>query len=98
VSTSSYITPDQVFSPKRSWKLLAVLDSGSKNTGSVAIGRWEDKPVLAMRWNGSDDNPLGNPQSRGLPTWFIIPDEYRDPIMANLPADKQAFAKTFLGI
>ena len=29
--------------------------------------------MLAMRWNGNKENPLGNPQSRGLSTWFIVP-------------------------
>jgi hypothetical protein len=29
-----------------------------------------------MRWNGTEDYPLGNPQSRGLPTWFIVPDQH----------------------
>jgi hypothetical protein len=96
VGIPAYVQPDQVSSPKRFWKLLSVLDVGAENTGSVALGRWEDKPVLAMRWNGNDANPLGNPQSRGLATWFIIPDDYRDPIMEKLPADQRALAKTFL--
>jgi hypothetical protein len=29
-----------------------------------------------MRWNGTGENPLGSPQSRGLPTWFIVPDQH----------------------
>lgn len=98
MTSATYVPPDQVLSPKRFWQLLSVLDVGSENTGSVAIGRWADKPVLAMRWNGSGVNPLGNPQSRGLATWFIIPDDYRNPIMERLPAEKQALARTFLGL
>ena len=94
--SKAYIPSGQVSSPKRSWKLLGVLEPGSENTGSVALGRWEEKPVLAMRWNGSKESPLGNPQSRGLATWFIVPDEYMDPILSCFSADKQAFAKTFL--
>jgi hypothetical protein len=37
-----------------------------------------------MRWNGDENNVIGNPQSRGLPTWFIIPDEFRQVILARL--------------
>lgn len=96
MSQCAYITPDLVSSPKRNWKLLKVLDPGSENTGAVALGRWDDNPVLAMRWNGTEKNPLGNPQSRGLSTWFIVPDEYRDSIMSTFSAEKQALAKTFL--
>ena len=36
---------------------------------------WDGKPSLALRWNGDDDNRLGNPQSRGIPTWFVLPDD-----------------------
>lgn len=91
-----YIPPGKVCSPKRHWKLLSVLDPGAENTGSVALGRWGEKPVLAIRWNGSADNPLGNPQSRGLATWFIIPDAYTRPILSTFSAEKQSLAKTFL--
>jgi hypothetical protein len=93
---NAYVQPADVCSPKRYWKLLTVLDSGSEGTGSVALGRWDNRPVLAMRWNGNLDNPLGNPQSRGLATWFIVPDVYMSAILATFPSDKQALAKTFL--
>ena len=38
---------------------------------------WRDLS-LGIRWNGEPSSPLGNPQSRGIPTWFIVPDELRD--------------------
>ncbi len=94
---SKYVEPSQVSSPRKHWKLLTVLESGAQSTGSVALGRWNDKPVLAMRWNGDEENHLGNPQSRGLPTWFIIPNEYRDSILSGMAVEKQALAKAFLG-
>jgi hypothetical protein len=81
-----YIKPDKVNSPKSHWLLRKVLHDGgqpSSHAGSgwsAAIGQWKDSEhgwteVLALRWNGNKDNPLGNPQSRGLPTWFIVPPE-----------------------
>jgi hypothetical protein len=56
--------------------LIAVIDDGKTNDNpsgaksvSIAVGRWKaaktEEPVLAMRWNGDDENPIGNPQSRG---------------------------------
>jgi hypothetical protein len=96
MAETEYVSPEQVSSPKRCWNLLTILESGSANTGSVALGRWEKKPVLAMRWNGNASNPIGNPQSRGLATWFIVPDEYMDSILSKFPPDKQALARTFL--
>jgi hypothetical protein len=72
----SYITPSDVHAPKRFWSLIHVIFDGGAGGSSLAIGRWENKPVLAMRWNGTEDNPIGNPQSRGLPTWVIVPDQH----------------------
>lgn len=64
----------------------------------MAIGRWDGEPVLAMRWNGTDDNAIGNPQSRGLPTWFIVPSEFRLALLdtlAGLAPEKAALAREF---
>lgn len=72
-----YIEPSQVNSPKRSWgqSHTVLIDTGSGGW-SAAEGTWEDKPCLGLRWNGSDDDEsIGNPQSRGNPTWWIVPDE-----------------------
>jgi hypothetical protein len=36
-----------------------------------------------MRWNGTANNPIGNPQSTGYATWFVIPDEFRESVLEN---------------
>lgn len=97
----TYVKPSEVHAPKRHWSLIHVLFDGGKGESSLAIGRWDNKPVLAMRWNGRDENPLGNPQSRGLPTWFVIPHEYRKQILESEPFksihnDAMALARNFL--
>jgi hypothetical protein len=79
-----YIKPERVISPKSSWFIQKVLyDGGPPGAGtgwSAAIGQWKDDDhgwteVLGVRWNGTTESPLGNPQSRGLATWFIVPPE-----------------------
>lgn len=90
-----YIEPHNVISPKRRWILVAVLDQGSEEDSALAIGRWDNEPALAMRWNGSNDNPIGNPQSRGLPTWFVVPEKYREWIIRDLPEDKRQLVRSF---
>jgi len=97
-SMAKYITPSAVVSPKRSWTLIAVLDEGTEGQSALAIGRWDGNVVLAMRWNGDANNPIGNPQSRGLPTWFVVPERYYDDVLANkeLAPDKVALARNFL--
>ena len=70
----AYIDPRKVDSPKSHWKLIDVLFDGGDDDASLAIGEWDGERRLAMRRNGSDQYPgIGNPQSRGLPTWFMLP-------------------------
>ena len=72
----TYIDPTQVLSPKATWDLNEVIYNGGSGGWSAADGLWDDVPCLAIRWNGSDnDQGVGSPQSRGYPTWFIVPDE-----------------------
>jgi hypothetical protein len=103
----AYIKPADVHAPKRHWSLIHVLFDGGEDApknpsppSSLAIGRWDNRPVLAIRWNGNDENPLGNPQSRGLPTWFILPEQHWKQILRNEPYrfsdDKINFALNFL--
>jgi len=92
-----YIYPEQVISPKLHWNLIAVIDEGREGSSALAIGRWDGQLVLAMRWNGDRSNPIGHPQTRGLPTWFIIPKKYREDILNNksLAAEKLTLARGF---
>jgi hypothetical protein len=84
----TYVPPTQVMSPRRHWTLVAVLIDEEEGKEAAAIGRWDGKPVLVMRWNGNADNPIGNPQSRGLPTWFVVPERFREPILTKIREDK----------
>jgi len=95
--TLAYIEPDKVNSPRRHWTLLIVLDPGGEQNIALCVGRWNNTPCLGMRWNGSADNPLGNPQSRGIPTWFIIPaGAYANAIIESLAPEKKQMARNFL--
>lgn len=99
---ANYIPPDKVVSPRKSWSLITVLiDQGEAKPDegrySLAIGRWDSEVRLAMRWNGSKESPIGNPQSRGLPTWFIVPPDYEEDILNgnSIPKEKRSLAKNF---
>lgn len=50
-----------------------------------------------MRWNGDEENPIGNPQSRGLATWFILPEKYIEAVLRHggLRSDKLSLARSF---
>jgi hypothetical protein len=68
----AYIPPEEVISPKAHWRLVDVILDGGAGECSYAIGMWDSRRRIGFRWNGEDDAPLGNPQSRGLPTWTIL--------------------------
>ena len=51
-----------------------MLYDGGPNQFAVGFGRWDERDVVVTRWNGDDkDRVIGNPQSRGLATWFVLP-------------------------
>jgi hypothetical protein len=96
-----YITPDKVTSPRQFWSLTRVLESGDRPDScdqrvAIALGKWDERPVLAMRWNGSKGSPLGSPQSRGLPTWFIVPKRLEESVIETLSKDEQKIARALL--
>jgi hypothetical protein len=71
----SYIRPEDVLSPKkRVGGILEVILDPGENRMSVARILWDDREVVATRWNGNDEQPRGNPVSRRQPTWFVVDD------------------------
>jgi hypothetical protein len=96
-----YITPDKVTSPRRHWSLTHVLEDGAKpdsygNRVAIAIGKWDESPALGMRWNGSKGKPIGSPQSRGLPVWYIVPRRIEDAVIKTLSSDNQRMVTSLL--
>lgn len=73
-----YIDPSEVTSPHARLKQITpIKDTGEGEGGwSAALLEWDSRPRVGLRWNGGgDDKPHpGNPQSRGLPTWFVVPE------------------------
>ena len=94
-----YIKPNDVHSPKNSWTLIDVLEDRGESDTSIALGKWCKENVLAIRWNGGAENELGSPQSRGLPTWFILPKHMFAPILESsegIPQNKKVMARALL--
>ena len=72
----SYIRPEEVLSPKSLvGGIVEVIHDPGEKRMAVARIVWDEKEVVATRWNGDDKQPLGNPVSRGHATWFVV-DEY----------------------
>ncbi len=95
----SYINPGEVISPKAHWHLFDVILDRREGDCAYALGTWDGERRIGFRWNGSSQTgSLGNPQSRGLPTWTILDPALHPAVVALLPPEKQALAKRFLGL
>jgi hypothetical protein len=79
----SYIDPRTVISPKNLVRdLEIVFDAGSREgSWAVATFLWDNKPRVGIRWNGELGQGVGTPQSRGVPTWFVLPEELAEPVL-----------------
>jgi hypothetical protein len=81
-STMAYVEPATVWAPKASIRSVEVLYSRGQGEWSVARVVWEGAERIGVRWNGSNDAPgIGNPQSRGNATWFILPKELESAVL-----------------
>lgn len=83
-----YTAPKNVTSPQASVsKVCPVLDAGEWHY-SVALLLWEKQPAVGIRWNGGSEGEgkiqPGNPQSRGLPIWFIVPEPFELAILETV--------------
>ena len=80
----SYVRPVEVVAPQDRWQLIEVLHDGGEDKWSAAEGRWDEEYYLGIRWNGNNESPLGNPQSSGHPTWFMVPRELEEAVRTAL--------------
>ena len=94
----AHVQANEVVSPKTRWKLIAVLEDRGPGNIAYALGEWDGEPRIGVRWNGDDEQPIGNPQSRGLPTWTMLDGDLYLPIMHDLPEEMQILARTLLRI
>jgi len=69
---------ENVLSPKDRVRGLRVIFTDPDGGWSIAEMEWRDydgewRWRIGMRWDGAEDE-LGNPQSSGHPTWFLVPE------------------------
>jgi len=75
----AYIDPAKVNSPQGSIRRVQVLHNQGDRGWSVAEVDYDNEVRIGIRWNGWEGEPgIGNPQSRGHPTWFLVPEELED--------------------
>lgn len=68
-----YVLPENVISPRNHvGGIIEVIHDPGEGGMAVARILWDNEEVIATRWNGDAQHPLGNPVSRRQPTWFVV--------------------------
>lgn len=85
----SYIKPEEVLSPKGRVGNIRILVE--KEDYSIVLLEWDGEDVIATRWNttNAEKDNIGTPQSRGLPTWFILPAEIAIPYIEKYVKERE---------
>jgi len=100
-SGPEYIPPEDVRSPREAGisNMRVLYNGGPSNPAtddyrwSAATFEWYGEEALGVRWNGHSEGMAGNPQSRGMPIWFIVPDEIRGVILEEIERNKQEWSQ-----
>lgn len=92
-----YKLPQTVLSPVKNVKNVRVLFDGGNTHGAYSVARlkWNGNEVLGIRWNINENEAgdpkkisgavtcLGEPNSRGYSTWFVLPDDFIGKILSG---------------
>jgi hypothetical protein len=63
---------------------VEILYNSGPGGWSVASLDWNGEDAIGIRWNGQEGPGIGNPQSRGNATWFILPGELREAVLSRI--------------
>jgi|GraSoiStandDraft_39_1057311.scaffolds.fasta_scaffold27730_4 hypothetical protein len=80
----TYIEPQTVCAPRASVRAVEIIYNEGSGKWSVARVNWEDEDRIGIRWNGGDGPGVGNPQSRGRATWFIVPEPLQQVVLEKV--------------
>lgn len=80
----AYVEPQTVLAPRASVRQVEVLYNEGVGEWSVARVIWEEEERLGIRWNGGEGPGVGNPQSRGKATWFIVPEALEGAVLKSV--------------
>src|SRR5258708_5777444 len=79
----AYVDPEKVISPKESVRGVRLVHNHGE--WSVVELNWEGEERVGIRWNGKEgETGVGNPQSRGHPTWFVLPPELKEAVLKEV--------------
>ncbi len=80
----SYTDPEKVLSPKGRVRVTEVVFNAGAGPDGWSIVKliWDGKERVGIRWNGErEGSGVGNPQSRGKATWFVVPGPLQEELV-----------------
>ncbi len=92
-----YHDPSTVLSPQNRVDEVTTIFDGGINNGAFSIAKviWEGQATIAIRWNLTDGEwddqdkiagnkiCIGEPNSRGYATWFILPNPFLQAMLSG---------------
>ena len=86
-----YIIPEDVLSPRDKVKNLEIIIKNDKEDYSIALLEYNGTECVGVRWNTTNEEKdnIGTPQSRGIPTWFILPKEIAEVYLEKFLKEKE---------
>ena len=86
-----YIRPEDVLSPRDKVKNLEIIINNDKEDYSIALLEYNGTECVGVRWNTTNEKKdnIGTPQSRGIPTWFILPKEIAEVYLEKFLKEKE---------
>lgn len=87
-NVKNLVFPLNMIGPKG---IKEVLHINQNNRWALVVLVWDGRISLATRWFWT---PLGDPNSRGVPTWHVIPDELAEAILNKMMDDKSITPET----
>ncbi|WP_369715679.1 hypothetical protein [Leptotrichia alba] len=86
-----YIRPEDVLSPRDKVKNLEIIINNDKEDYSIALLEYNGTECVGVRWNTTNEEKdnIGTPQSRGIPTWFILPKEIAEVYLEKFLKEKE---------
>jgi hypothetical protein len=97
MSNYDYHKPEGVKSPQDCIDSVVKIFDGDTENGAFSLAKitWEGTDCIGIRWNvtqreWNDPNKkngskkcVGEPNSRGYPTWFILPDDFIESLLSG---------------
>ena len=88
--------PETVTAPKKSWRLVAVVEEGESGGPAYAVGEWDGEGGgSAFAGTARQTSRKATPISSGHPTWTMLDQRLHEAVIALLAPKQKAIAQQY---